>query len=259
MPTLPAPLFLAHGSPANCLADNAFTRFLTQYGKTLARPKAIVVVSAHWQTHGTCITGNAYPAQIYDFHGFPAELYAVQYTPPGSPEVAHEIARQVPGIRVDPTRGIDHAAWAVVKHLFPRQDIPLLELSLDVDKSGHEHYAMGKRLATCDKDLLFIGSGNVVHNLGDISFVENTVPFMWAQTADQWFKDQLDHLNTEALIDYRKHLPNWQRALPTSEHFLPLLYILAMREERQGVQTLYEEIQNGSISMRSFTFSDTVA
>lgn len=252
MPQKHTPLFLAHGSPMNSVADNAFTRFLSAYGQALARPTAVVVISAHWQTHGTFITGSARPEQIYDFYGFPRELYAVPYAPPGAPDVAQKIASQVPGIRVDLRRGIDHAGWAVVKHLFAQADVPLLELSLDMDKSEQEHFALGKLLSNFDNDILFIGSGNVVHNLGDISPDENAVPFPWAQEADRWFKETLETRRHAELIAYKQHLFHWRRALPTSEHFLPLLYILGMQGEQQTIRNLYEEIQNGSISMRSF-------
>lgn len=235
----------------NSVANNAYTNFLSTYGETLARPAAVVVISAHWLTHGTYITGSAQPGQIFDFYGFPPELYAVRYAPPGAPALAQAIARQIPAISVDSRRGIDHAGWAVMRHLCAQADIPLLELSLDRNKSEQEHFELGRQLAEFCNEVLFIGSGNLVHNLGDLSFAEDAAPFSWAQEADAWFKTMLEQQRSEELVAYKQHLSAWRRALPTAEHFLPLLYILGMRGEGQRMRTLYEEIQNGSISMRS--------
>ena len=251
MTRMHAPIFIGHGSPMNCVAQNDYTRFLSTYGKSLAPPKAVVVISAHWQTHGTYITASAQPEPIYDFYGFPPELYSVRYAPPGDTALAQAMAREIPGIGVDARRGIDHAGWAVMKHLWPQANIPLLELSLDRDKSEEEHMALGRLLSVFSHEVLFIGSGNVVHNLGEISFDEQAVPFPWAQEADQWFKEMLEAQRLAELVAYKRHLPHWKRALPSDEHFLPLLYILGMKGEEQRVRTLYEEIQNGSISMRS--------
>ncbi len=246
------PLFIGHGSPLNAIADNRYTAFLRDLGERLPRPEAILVVSAHWQTQGTRITAGASLGQIYDFYGFPDELYAVRYAPPGNPALAREIAREVPGIELDESRGIDHAGWAPVSRIYPKADVPLLELSLDYAKSEREHYELGKRLSfLADRGVLVIGSGNVVHNLRDVSFDEESRPFGWALEADSWISKRISDGNDGELVEYRSRMPDWRRAIPTDEHFLPLLYVLATRPRSEPARSIYEEIQNGSISMRS--------
>jgi 4,5-DOPA dioxygenase extradiol len=250
--TVSKPVFFGHGSPVNAVARNAYTDFLRSYAQSLPPPDAVIVISAHWQTRGSYITGNQNPQQIYDFYGFPDALYRVHYAPPGSKELAELVSAQVPGVKVDYERGIDHAGWAVVKHLYPDQNIPLLELSLDIQKNPREHFLLGKELRKqTDGGILFIGSGNIVHNLRDITFDENDPPFSWAVSADRWVQDKLEKHDIPALIDYKNSFPDYKRSIPTDEHYLPLLYILGMQTENGTIRTLYEEIQNGSISMRS--------
>jgi len=237
----------------NAISTNLYTAFLQQYARTIVAPDVIVVISAHWQTEGTYLTGSQAPGQIYDFYGFPDELYRVEYTAKGSTETAAFLESEEIGIRVDPERGIDHAAWAVLRHMYPRQNIPVLELSLDINKSEAEHYALGQRLAKySDNGILFLGSGNLVHNLGRISFREDEKPFSWAVDADTWMKEKIVENNINDLINYKKSFKNYQQAIPTNEHFLPALYILGMQDGGTEINTIYEEIQNGSISMRSF-------
>jgi len=246
------PLFIGHGSPQNAILDNAYTRFLSAYAASIPVPRAVIVISAHWQTKGTFITGSAHPAQIYDFFGFPDELYAVKYAPAGAGDIAAAIAEDTPGLQVDGARGIDHAGWAVVKHMYPAQNVPLLQISLDVHKTEEEHYLLGTKLAKYrDEGLLLIGSGNVVHNLRDISFEDDMEPFHWAVQADAWMKERTERLMIDDLIAYKRTMPNYQRSIPTNEHYLPLLYVMGMRRNGESCRTLHEEIQNGSISMRS--------
>ena len=246
------PVFIGHGSPMNAISSNAYADFLGKYAKAIPAPKAIVVISAHWQTEGTFMTGSPKPEQIYDFYGFPEALYKVEYSPRGSLEVAEFIRAENIGITIDRSRGIDHAGWAVVKHMYPNQDIPLLEMSLDMRKTNAEHFALGGLLGRyCGRGILFIGSGNVIHNLSDISFDENEKPFPWAVNGDAWIKEQISSLNIEYLLNYEKHFPHYARSIPTNEHYLPLLYILGMATGKSQIKTIYEEIQNGSISMRS--------
>jgi len=246
------PVFIGHGSPMNAISSNSYTRFLHDLAGTFGTPRAIVVISAHWQTHGTWITGNVKPNQIYDFYGFPDELYRVTYAPAGSSETAALLEDADIGIKVDGARGIDHAGWAVVKHLYPEQNVPLLELSLDVDKTEQEHFDLGKKLARFqDEGILLIGSGNLIHNLRMVDFDDDAKPFQWALEADTWQKVKLDRDDVIDLIDYKNAMPHWQKAIPTDEHYLPLLYILGMQSEGDTVENIHEEIQNGSISMRS--------
>jgi 4,5-DOPA dioxygenase extradiol len=236
----------------NAIKRGRYSGFLGAHAASIPRPRAILVISAHWQSEGSRITASANPGQIYDFYGFPDELYELKYAPPGSPELAREVAAEIPEIALDETRGIDHAGWAVAKHLYPEANVPLLELSLDYTKREREHYELGKRLAVlADRGVLVIGSGNLVHNLREMSFDDEARPFPWALAADKWFAERIARDADRELIEYRDCMPGWQRALPTDEHYLPFLYVLAMRRASGGTRTAYEEIQNGSVSMRS--------
>ncbi len=246
------PVSIGHGSPMNAIAGNAYADFLARYAKSIPAPEAVVVISAHWRTRGTYITGNDDPEQIYDFYGFPEALYQVKYAPPGSRAVAERIFSEVPGIEIEPERGIDHAGWAVVKHMYPDRNIPLLEMSLDIDRNPRQHFMLGQLFKKFKyRGILFIGSGNLVHNLRDISFDEHAIPFRWAAGADAWLDSKIRNGEIDQIIHYEQFFPEYRRAIPTDEHFLPLLYILGMHDSTGYIRTLYEEIQNGSISMRS--------
>jgi len=250
-PTLPA-IFIGHGSPMNVINQNAYTEFLKQYGKELGRPTAIVVISAHWMTRGTYITASKNPEQIYDFWGFPQELYNIHYAAKGDPAIAEKIG-QYSDIMPNKYRGIDHAAWAVLIHLFPKANIPVLEISLDMTLSFEEHFELGEQLKDLrDQGVLFIGSGNAIHNLGDISSNENDLPYKWALELDNWIKDKTERPDPAALLDILKQHPLAERGIPTADHYLPLLYIMAMRGDNEHIYTRHESIQNSSISMRSF-------
>jgi len=250
------PVFIGHGSPMNAISTNKYSTFLTRYAASIPKPKALVVISAHWQTEGSYITGNNNPRQLYDFYGFPEAIYALKYAPPGSSAIATLIRSAVGDIRIDPDRGIDHAAWAVVRHLYPDQSVPLLELSLDIRKTARQHFRLGQELGRlASEGILFVGSGNLVHNLREISFDETETPYPWARAADDWLRDKIFNMRIDELVEYEKHFPDFARSIPTSEHYLPLLYILGMHDKSRPIRTLFEEIQNGSISMRSIEVS----
>jgi 4,5-DOPA dioxygenase extradiol len=251
-------LFVGHGSPMNIIADNTYTRSLTALGKTIARPKAIVVVSAHWQTRKTFVSSAKTPPTIYDFYGFPPELYREQYPCPGAPEQAEFIQTAAPGeISLDPVRGIDHAGWAVLKFMYPDADIPVIQMSLDVLKSPREHYELGKKLAALrQQGILIIGSGNMVHNLSRVNFEHlygETYP--WAVEFDRVLTELIVAGDHGSLIDYEK-LPDTKLAIPTNEHYLPMLYALALKEETDTLAFTCTDIQNGSISMRGFIIDE---
>jgi len=244
--------FIGHGSPMNAIQENAYTGFLSGLGERVGTPECVVVFSAHWQTRGTRITGNAAPPQIYDFYGFPDELYRVKYAPPGSPSVAEAIAKGIPVVTVDGERGIDHAAWAVVKHMFPKADVPVLEMSLNVDFSEEDHVEMGRKIAGLGLDrVLFIGSGNLVHNLREVDFRDDAPVFPWAEKANRWLADRLEANDVASIVAARSSMPNFSRAAPTTEHFLPALYVLGMAASAPTIE--YDEIQNGSVSMMAFS------
>ena len=248
-------LFIGHGSPMNIIYKNEYTKSLQKMGTTLPTPDAILVVSAHWLTNGTFVCSADKPNQIYDFYGFPDELYAVTYHPPGARMVADSIVRELKSdnIRPDGERGIDHASCAVLTHMYPNANIPTFEMSLDVVKNEKEHYALGKKLSFLRrKNVLIIGSGNIVHNLRQIDFDEHAKPFPWAIEFDEYIKHALLLNDHDRLLRYKELSPVSRLAVPTNDHYLPFLYSAALQEEHEHIEFIHESIQNGSMSMRCF-------
>jgi 4,5-DOPA dioxygenase extradiol len=248
-------LFIGHGSPMNIIYKNDYTKSLQKLGTSLPTPDAILVVSAHWLTKGTFVCSADEPEQIYDFYGFPDELYAVKYHPPGAREVAESIASELKSdnIQTDNTWGIDHASWAVLVHMFPRADIPTFEMSLDILKNEREHYTLGKKLSYLRrKNILIIGSGNIVHNLRQVDFDENAKPFAWAIEFDEYIKEALLQKDHDRLLRYKELSPVSRLAVPTNDHYLPFLYSAALQEEGEKIEFIHESIKNGSMSMRCF-------
>jgi 4,5-DOPA dioxygenase extradiol len=253
--TIMPALFIGHGSPMNVLADNSFSRDMVKLGERLPMPVAIIVVSAHWLTRGTFITSGIDPEQIYDFYGFPKPLYDIIYKAPGSPQTAGMLAEicEKNIVNQDNNRGIDHAAWSILKHIFPDQKIPVLELSLDVTKEPLYHFELGKKLGILrTRNILVIGSGNIIHNLSEIDFNDDAKPFGWASEFDLNIKTLIDSRDFNNLINYQKISTSANRAIPYFDHYLPMLYILGMTGERENIHYIHESIHNGSISMRSF-------
>lgn len=250
-------LFIGHGSPVNILEDNLYTKSLARLGKRLPAPEAILVVSAHWLTEGSYVTASAQPETIYDFYGFSPELYQVRYDCPGSPVTADLVETVTAGrVRLDAGRGIDHAAWAVLKHMYPAAHIPVLEMSLDANKSPREHYELGKCLAPLrEQGVLIIGSGNIVHNLRRARFSQlYGGAYAWTLAFDGLVEVALLAGDHDSLIHYEK-LPDADLAVPTDEHFLPLLYASALQETADTLKFTCKDIQNGSISMRGLIYS----
>ncbi len=248
-------LFIGHGSPMNAIHNNEFTSALKKLGERIPEPDAILVISAHWLTRGTRITSGKDPDQIYDFYGFPEELYAVKYQSPGSPEIAAMVSESIQSITITPDedRGIDHAAWAVLKHIYSEPAIPVLELSLDMDASPEQHYKTGKLLSGLrEKGILIIGSGNIVHNLAVMDYYEGVEPQGWAVEFDQRVKKNILEDNHLELIDYEKWGKISKYAVPTDEHYLPMLYVAALKEKDEQLEFVHEAIHHGTISMRSF-------
>ena len=255
-------LFIGHGSPMNTILDNSFTRGLAQWGKSLPRPKAIMVISAHWLTTGTYVTCMDKPRMIYDFYGFPKELYTIPYPSPGAPTEAKYVTgvvRKAP-VGCDYDWGLDHASWAVLKYLFPAADIPVFELSLDYSfnnwrpKPLQYYYDLAADLAEMRKrGVLIIGSGNIVHNLSLIDFGNmDAEPFAWAAEFDERVKENLFRGNHRDLIQFRNMGKSAPLAVPTLDHYLPMLYIIALQEQGETLTFTYEGFQHGSISMRCF-------
>jgi 4,5-DOPA dioxygenase extradiol len=248
-------LFIGHGSPMNIIAENNFTTDMVKLRQQLPQPEAILVVSAHWLTRGTRVTAGISPEQIFDFYGFPKALYDVIYKAPGSGAIAEKICNTVgSGIVIpDKQRGIDHAAWAVLKHIFPEQQVPVLELSLDIDREPQYHFETGQKMSLLrEMNILVIGSGNIVHNLHEVDLNENAEPFTWANDFDSVVKRLLENNEFESLNNYTGLDKNAMRSVPTAEHYLPMLYILGMISESETISFVHESMQNGSISMRSF-------
>jgi 4,5-DOPA dioxygenase extradiol len=258
--TAPLPvLFAGHGSPMNALEDNAFTRAMQQLGLELRaryQPKAIVVVSAHWLTRGTFVTTNERPATIHDFGGFPEALERMQYPAPGSPELARQITEMVPDLHGTDDWGLDHGTWTLLHHLFPQADIPVLQVSIDYAKSLAWHFDFAKQLRFLrERGVLVMGSGNIVHNLRASMprfMNQDARPFDWAIEFDQWVGDKLTSGDYRALIDYQQAGASGPLAVPTLDHYLPMLYTLGLAGKDEPLRQLYEEVSFGGMSMRTF-------
>jgi 4,5-DOPA dioxygenase extradiol len=251
-------LFIGHGSPMNIILDNPYTRDMKEIGPKLPGPRAILVVSAHWLTDSTFVTGSAAPEQIYDFYGFPDSLYKIKYNAPGAIDIAEEVASVArrTEILIDKNRGIDHAAWAVLCHMYPGREIPVLELSIDLSKGPQFHFDLGKELSVLrEKEILVIGSGNIVHNLFEIDFEENSEPYPWAIEFDRVVKENLEKGTFENLIGYHS-LPSSRKAVPIPDHYYPMLYVLGMKDKDDKLTFVHESIQNASVSMRCFMFGN---
>ncbi|MGZ6470547.1 MAG: 4,5-DOPA-extradiol-dioxygenase [Bdellovibrio sp.] len=252
-------LFVAHGSPMNAIEKNDFNDSLYRLGRRIPSPKAILVVSAHWMTRGTWITSMSNPKTIHDFHGFPDELYQVQYPAPGNPQLAEQIRLMIkdPVIGSDDKQwGLDHGTWSVLKHLYPEANIPVLQLSLDMTKTAEFHFELGKKLQPLRKQgVLIVGSGNVVHNLRKIKWESKAEPHGWAVNFHNWVKQKIEERDFQALVNDFTKTENGKLSVPTPDHYYPLLYILGASDESDKMNFEYEGLQNGSISMLSIKFS----
>jgi 4,5-DOPA dioxygenase extradiol len=252
-------LFVGHGSPMNAIENNEFSNDWKALGRILPMPKAVLCISAHWETRGTRATAMEKPRTIHDFGGFPEELYQVQYPAPGSPWLAEETKKALADTYVDydEERGLDHGTWSVLKNIYPEADVPVVQLSLDYGKNPADHYALGKELAVLrKKDVLIIGSGNMVHNLGRVVIrgddFNEPFGFDWALEANGLFKKLIDEERHEKLMDYKELGKSVRLAVPTPEHFLPMLYVLALQEKGERVRYFNDKPLAGSLTMTSF-------
>lgn len=246
-------LFVGHGSPMNAIEENEFSRAWQQLGAAMGRPKAILCVSAHWTTAGsTYVTAMAPPETIHDFYGFPADLFAVQYPAPVAAEAAEQTIGMVKKTTVLPAhdRGLDHGCWSVLKPMFPKADVPVFQLSIDLHKPPRWHYELAQELkALRSQGVLIMGSGNIVHNLNLMQW--NNGAFDWALEFDQWSKERLLAGDHDALVNYAAQGKIAQLAIPTNEHYLPLLYAMALQDQRDELRFFNEKTVLGSVSMRS--------
>jgi 4,5-DOPA dioxygenase extradiol len=249
-------LFLGHGSPMNAIEENAFVQGFRQQARALPRPRAILCVSAHWETRGTLVTAMPQPRTIHDFGGFPQALFEVQYPAPGSPELAQETRQLITGTTVglDHSWGLDHGAWSVVKHLFPNADVPIIQMSIDRGLPPEKHYALAKELAVLrEKGILIIGSGNMVHNLGMVDWGRLNEPFAfdWAQEASERMKRAITAGNHAPLINFHAQGRAFDLAINSGEHFIPLLYVLALQQQGEPATLFNDQALAGSLTMTS--------
>lgn len=257
-------LFVVHGAPSLAIEQNSYTRFLEELGTRLPRPRAIVLFSAHWEAPVQMISGVDRYGMIYDFSGFSPELYRMVYPAKGDVALAEEIAAlfRANGVpcRLDGTRGLDHGAWVVLRLLYPEADIPVVALSVNPHLAPEEQYRIGKVLAPLkEKGVLIIGSGGTVHNLRMLDWErdkeEKEAGADWAGQFDDWLQKQLTDWNTEELFRYEERAPHARRAVPTTEHFVPLLIAMGAGDEKRQGKRLYHRFQFGTLSLSCWQFS----
>lgn len=230
-------LFMGHGSPMNAIEDNPFTQGWAQITRGIPKPKAILVISAHWETNGTQVFAGEKPKMIYDMYGFPRELYKADYPAPGAPELAKEIVKEVKHTEIVPTHewGLDHGAWSVLVKMFPEADIPCFQLSINRTRNMEWHYNLAKQLAFLrERGVLVVGSGNIVHNLRYLSSM-NAPAADWALEFDRFAGKMIDEQNHSALIEYQKFGEAAMISVNSAEHYIPLLYALALQEKNEPV------------------------
>lgn len=255
-PLMPV-LFVGHGSPMNGIEDTEFSRRWAQMAREVPTPKAVLVVSAHWFTRGTKITAMDFPQTIHDFGGFPRELYEVQYPAPGNPALARETADLLHSAQVELNHdwGLDHGAWTVVRHMYPEANIPVLQLSIDYTKGPQYHYELARELyALRKKGVLILGSGNMVHNLRMVAWDklnEMDYSYDWAKNINEKFKSLIQDGDHKPLINYTSLGRDAMLAIPTPEHYLPLLYTLGLKGGKDEISFFNDKALGGSLTMTS--------
>lgn len=249
-------LFLGHGSPMNAIEENEFVTGFRNIAKDIPKPNAILCISAHWETKGTFVTAMKNPTTIHDFGGFPKELFEVQYPAPGSPDLAKETKFLITktDVGLDDKWGLDHGAWSVIKHLYPNADIPVIQLSLDYSQTPQYHYELAQQINSLrKKGVLIIGSGNIVHNLRMVEWkrLNETFGFDWAIEANEKMKNYILNGDHKQLINFRSQGKAFDLAIPTPEHYLPLLYSLALQDKNEEVKLFNDKAVAGSLTMTS--------
>ena len=250
-------LFVGHGSPMNAIETNEFTTYWKKLASEIEKPKAVLCISAHWLTRGTFVTAMDFPKTIHDFGGFPLELSEAVYTAPGDSALALETSKLITSTSVglDHDWGLDHGTWSIVKQMYPEADIPVLQLSIDYNKPSNYHYKLAKEISALrKKGVLIIGSGNMVHNLGKIAWDKMNTPnygFDWAIEMNDIFKKKIESNDHQALIQYEKLSSSVLLAIPTPDHYYPLLYTLGLQEKDDSIQFFNDKLVAGSLTMTS--------
>lgn len=254
-------LFLGHGSPMNAIDENEFVQGFRNIGTQIPKPSAILCVSAHWETRGTFVTAMEHPATIHDFGGFPKELFDVHYPAPGNPELALQTQLLIDKADVKPDYkwGLDHGAWSVIKHLYPDANIPVVQLSLDYGNSAQYHYELARQIKSLrKKGVLIIGSGNMVHNLRKVAWdrLNEIYGYDWALEANEKMKQFIMNDDHQSLINYTQQGREFQLSIPTPEHYLPLLYALALKDKNESVTLFNDKPVAGSLTMTSLKIDE---
>jgi 4,5-DOPA dioxygenase extradiol len=248
-------VFAGHGSPMYAIEPNRYTQAWASLGKSLKRPDAILVISAHWVTRGTWVTAMSKPKTIHDFGGFPQALFDIQYPAPGSPALADRVQGllSAPVVLEENEWGIDHGAWSILKYLYPNADIPVVQLSLDGSMTAREHYELAKQLRPLrDENILILASGNVVHNLRTIHWQDGAQPYPWATEFNEFFVSQMRANQHDPLINWEGFGESAHLSIPTAEHYWPALYALALQHDGEQAQAFVDGIEMSSISMLGF-------
>jgi 4,5-DOPA dioxygenase extradiol len=247
-------IFFGHGNPMNALAKNLYTEAWAAVGREMPRPKTILCVSAHWYVPGSAVTVSTAPRTIHDFGGFPRELYRVQYPAPGDPELAARVEQLLAPLPVhrDEAWGLDHGTWSVLCHVYPLANVAVVQLSIDETQPASFHHEIGKRIAPLrDEGVLIVGSGNLVHNLHAYAWGQHTVePYEWTIEFEKRARELLLSGEDGPLVNYESKLGREAvLAVPTPDHYLPLLYVIGARQSREAVSFPVEGVDGGSISM----------
>lgn len=245
-------IFVGHGSPMNAIEDNEFTKGWEEMSKAIPKPKAILSISAHWYLDGTRVMDTPSPKTIHDFYGFPKKLFEVDYSAKGHPELAHETKRLIGDIcEIDNSWGIDHGTWSVLVKMYPEKDIPVFQLSIDRNFSAEQCYSIGEKIKILrESGVLIFGSGNIVHNLGIMDWSEKN-GFDWAYRFDGFIRDAIIERKHNIILDYQ-NFQGANLAVPITDHFYPLIYVLGASSEKDKVQIYNEKCVMGSISMTSY-------
>ena len=255
--TMPA-IFLGHGNPMNALARNSYAQAWAAIGASIPRPSAILSVSAHWYVPGTAVTAMAAPRTIHDFGGFPRELYEMQYPAPGKPQLAMHITQLLAPLAVasDQQWGLDHGTWSVLCHVFPKADVPVVQLSIDETQPSAFHYETGQRLrALREEGVLILGSGDIVHNLHAYAWGKHSVePYDWAVRFESRVRESLLKRDHTPLVNYESLGKDALLSVPTPEHYLPLLYVLGASAKDEAISFPVEGVDGGSVSMLAVRF-----